>query len=593
MVHDREHCNKRPRHSFCIRGNTGQRWTVAVAPAFFLSTSLLLFAGFGTLWAQQQTKAPDSSLATPVRQADLVCTRCHQTIYDNYLRTPMANASGLATEGFTPGEFTHKPSAVHYSVELRNHEVWLTYDRGGVPEFALHGKERLDYFVGSGLRGRTYLYSIDGFWFEAPINWYTAFKSYDMRPGTGTYLQAPMFLPVQARCLYCHTSNVQPKVPGTTDRFVGLPFLHTGITCEACHGDAAAHVLSGGRAAVINPAKLEGARRDSICEQCHLESETRFEHPQRSILDFRPGDLVSDYFSYFVHEGAPKAGKGAVSQVEALMVSACKRASGDRLSCITCHNPHLRPSAEERVGYYRSKCLQCHSQPEFVRSHHPEELSCIACHMSRNTADIPHQQVTDHRILRVPSQADSVGVRLVPLLSPSASDRDLGLAYGVFARGSDFANSEALRLLESAREKGEADSIALAELGYLLKQAGKLDAASAALNESLHRDPLNVRAAMSLAEIYKVSGKIKEEIELLRNAFERDPHAVGPLLVDAQCQVGERRAAILTLERVLEFDPDSERFKARLTALRSGRGSCGQMLGRPNSIISPICLNCK
>jgi hypothetical protein len=182
-----------------------------------------------------------------------------------------------------------------------------------------------------------------------------------MRPGTSRYLQAPIFLPVQARCLYCHTSTVQPKMGGTTNRFVAQPFLHTGVTCEACHGDPASHISSGRKATIVNPAKLEAARRDSICEQCHLESEARFENPNRSILDFRPGDRVTDYFSYFVHEGAPKAGKGAVSQVEALQVSTCKRASGDRLTCITCHNPHLRPTARERVEHYRSKCLQCHS----------------------------------------------------------------------------------------------------------------------------------------------------------------------------------------------------------------------------------------
>jgi len=156
-----------------------------------------------------------TSLATPVRETDAVCARCHQKIYDDYLQTPMANASGVGPEGFTPGEFTHKPSGVHYRVELRDGQVWLKYDRAGSPEFALHGEERLDYFIGSGLRGRTYLYSNDGFWFEAPINWYTSYHSYDMRPGTARYLQAPIYLTVQVGCLYaipatCSTRCQEP-----------------------------------------------------------------------------------------------------------------------------------------------------------------------------------------------------------------------------------------------------------------------------------------------------------------------------------------------------------------------------------------------
>ncbi len=106
---------------------------------------LLSIVGLGplsSLRAGQQTHTV-TSLATPVRETDAVCARCHQKIYDDYLQTPMANASGVGPEGFTPGEFTHKPSGVHYRVELRDGQVWLKYDRAGSPEFALHGEERL------------------------------------------------------------------------------------------------------------------------------------------------------------------------------------------------------------------------------------------------------------------------------------------------------------------------------------------------------------------------------------------------------------------------------------------------------------------
>src|SRR5437899_6985331 len=138
---------------FCLTPNDRTKFFGIAVIVLLLSTVRL--AALDGLPARQQTHSM-TSLATPVREADGVCASCHKKIYDEYLQTPMANASGLATEGFTPGEFTHPPSGVHYRVELRDGQVWLKYDRAGSPEFALHGEERLDYFIGSGLRGRTY-----------------------------------------------------------------------------------------------------------------------------------------------------------------------------------------------------------------------------------------------------------------------------------------------------------------------------------------------------------------------------------------------------------------------------------------------------
>jgi len=156
------------------------------------------------------------------------------------------------------------------------------------------------------------------------------------------------------------------------------------------------------------------------------------------------------------------------------------------------------------------------------------------------------------------------------------SDRDLGLAYGVFAEKSSFARSEALRLLRSAREKGQADPIALTEFGYLLKREGNLDAASSAFQEALRGDPINVRATIYLGQIYRGTGKVKEALELWKGAFELDPHSVGPLLADAQCQLGDRKRAITTLERVLRFDPDSNELRMRVSDLSTGAMSCGR-----------------
>jgi hypothetical protein len=512
--------------------------------------------------------------ATSAREADAPCARCHQGIYDSYMKTVMANASGPAVEFATPATFRHKPSAVEYRVSVENGKVWLNYDRPGEFEIGgLHGRRLLEYYIGSGNRGRTYLYNFDGYWFEVPINWYTAYGGYDMRPGFQNSIMAPFDLPVVSRCLHCHTSDVQMEMPGTRNRFASLPFLHTGITCEACHGDSSGHIASGGKEKILNPAKLDPLRRDSVCQQCHLEGEILIDRAGKKLAQFRPGQLLTDYAAYFVHAGAPKAGFGPVTQVEALPLSKCKQASGDKLSCITCHDPHRKVAAEEKISFYRAKCLQCHTAPKFAADHHSENPDCASCHMPRNKAvDIPHQQTTDHRIPRIPQLATAPappGKELVSVLSLQADDRDLGLAYAKLAEsGDEFATTRGLQLLQSAQSKNPDDSALLAGLAFLLKKQGKDEEAIRIFQKSLEADPQNSWAAANLGVLYKKTGQTDRALALWEEVFSRTPFYAGLNLSALDCSLGRRSQALAVLNRMLEFDPDSLEIRRRLSEVQ-------------------------
>ena len=178
------------------------------------------------------------SQATPVREADATCAQCHEKIYQNYLATPMANASGLATDNLQTGRFLHKPSGVEYTVSSLHGKATLTFR---VPSGSGEMNELpLSYFLGSGHLGTTYMYSINNYLFESPIAWYAASQGYDMKPGLAEMQTMPPPLPMQSSCLRCHMSSVQFSDTGTINRYQGLPFLHTGITCEACHGNSQA-----------------------------------------------------------------------------------------------------------------------------------------------------------------------------------------------------------------------------------------------------------------------------------------------------------------------------------------------------------------
>jgi hypothetical protein len=116
------------------------------------------------------------------------CKPCHAEIFSSYSQTAMACASGPATQDLIPGDFQHAASGVHYRIYVENDAAYLGFDRPGDP--TVRGTRRLQYFIGSGHRGRTYLFSTDGFFFEAPVNWYAQKKVWDTARADPTLIDA-------------------------------------------------------------------------------------------------------------------------------------------------------------------------------------------------------------------------------------------------------------------------------------------------------------------------------------------------------------------------------------------------------------------
>jgi len=520
--------------------------------------------------------------ATSVREADAPCAKCHADIYRNYLKTPMANASGAATDKLQSATFVHKSSGVQYKIAVLDGKAVLS-NRNPTNSGAW-SDHPLSYFLGSGHLGTTYLYSIDNYLFESPVAWYAASQIYDMKPGLAEMHNMPPPLPIEGSCLRCHMSAVKASDPGTINRYQDLPFLHTGITCESCHGDSHQHLLTQGKAAIVNPSHLDSQLRDSICISCHLEGDVSVERAGKSALDFQPGESISTYEAYYVRAGANITARG-VSEVEQFSQSTCKRASGDSMSCTSCHDPHFTPDAQHRASFFRDRCLACHKQPDFAANHHPENQDCTSCHMRRTAAaNILHVAWTDHRILKLPDDSPSPPqnqgpVQLTPIFSPGATARDLAMAYyQALLEGDREFEASAWEQLKHERPAIANDKEALDALGNLAAERGDRATAEQVFRRVLELDPVNLTALSNLGTLLAKLGSLKEAIPLLEKAFDqnRDIPGLAINLATVECTAGDGSAARKTLTTALIYCPDLDDVRRLLTKMTA----CSEPNGR-------------
>ncbi len=507
------------------------------------------------------------------------CALCHQSIYRSYSRHPMALDSGLVDEIPSEGLFSNNPSSIRYRIYKKNDKAFYSYGRAGEP--LMHGEQELKYFIGSGKRGRSYLYSLDGFLYQSPVSYYAQKKKWDVSPGYESEREMPS-RPIEVSCLYCHASQVQ-HINDTLNRYGSPPFLYNGISCERCHGPGGEHVKGVGR--MVNPAKLSPERRDSICARCHLSGEASIQQPGKNLNQFKPGDLLSDYISEFVYKDEKQERLRAVSHVVAITQSMCKQRSGDRMSCLSCHDAHSTPSVEGRAAYFREKCLVCHEKQtasKNLEQHYAKNYDCAGCHMRKTLSlDINHTMVTDHRILRKPVNHESQQIpepTLIQFGSPQSNPRDLGLAYAELALRPNhpFYQSEAYRLLSSVLPLYPKDAEVLAALAHLHHVRGEIKEAMALYEATLQVEPHRIVPAINLGAIYAQSGRVEKAISLWQGVLEENPGVpeAGVDLSLALCAKGNREQAREVLLKVLYFNPDLGIAKQMLRELNGDYPGC-------------------
>ncbi len=307
------------------------------------------------------------------------CRSCHSTIYDQEqssrhattlrLGPEMASVplpEGVVTDPADPS-VTHRFSRDGEKVRVETTANGETY------------RALLDYALGSGHRGVTMIGKDDhGTFRELRISHYSENGSvWDITSGFSEHPSDPReFLGKGMSesgfrdCIHCHATRFR-----TTKGRTGPEAADRGIGCERCHGPGGNHVLAMERGfgdpAIGRPKGANGPDRSASCAACHSSDGT-----------FPPTDPQFIRF-----------------QSTTLPMSKCFTASGGKLDCVTCHDPHKK--LETAASVYEKKCLECHAagkSPERVACPVEPSRDCLRCHMPKVEEVVSHTSFTDHQI---------------------------------------------------------------------------------------------------------------------------------------------------------------------------------------------------
>ena len=371
-------------------------------------------------------------------------SHCHEEICRDFSRQPMGRSMAPAN---LPSELEKVPKRItlfkpklnrYFEVFRQGNDIYQSeYQLDEKGQTIFKSTHRLDYVVGAGLPGYTYLFRRGQWFFEAPLSYYSENNQWDMSPGYETK-DIGFTRPVNLACLACHNGQPEP-VPKRDGEYQELPFRfgEYAIGCECCHGPGQLHVRemkenprrnsSRVDTSIINPARLAPRLADDVCMNCHQGAEARILQPGKGYLDFRPGTYLYDTLA-MLKRPIPEDKREEANRLEtlppvrgsmetplwwknsSLQLSKCYQASQGRLTCLTCHVIHHPPARENQAAYFRAKCLTCHADQDCKLSAEERRLlkpenDCVGCHMEkRAVAGIAHSSDTKHRIVRTVGQ---------------------------------------------------------------------------------------------------------------------------------------------------------------------------------------------
>lgn len=544
-----------------------------------------------------------------------VCWYCHYEIYQSFRKAAMGQSMLLPSD---PKQLAKVPRPV--TVYNKKFDRYFEVMRKGSDLFQseyqldAHGQEifrtthKIEYVVGPGENVIGYItHRLGNYLVETPLSYYTKSGTWELSPGWehGDY---GFSRPVTVGCIACHSGRALPAPEGN-GLYQNPPFREMAIGCENCHGPGQLHVaarskglLPAGKVdhTIVNPARLPGWLADNICMNCHQAGDARLLQPGKTYFDFRPGTPLNNTLSIFMvpfdRESPPT--DPLLQQYVSMILSKCYRATGGRLHCITCHDPHFEPTASQAPAYFRKKCLQCHTEkscpiPLKARLQKTPPDNCAGCHMPKQDIHhIAHSSLTNHRIVTNASEPfpEKAFNMTTPLLSDlvhldaipgkeSVPVRPLTLlkAYGAVKDSRPQYVAPYNALLQIAAQTNPGDPYVLAALGRRKAAEGTPKSKAEAiqlLQKAVERGSTSVQDYALLARLLAGAGRTSDAVAILKRGIQINPFVsrLYGMLVVQELTLRRYSEAFDTMKRALRIFPQDSRLRGLVKKMEAMGG---------------------
>ncbi len=571
---------------------------------------LFLVLAAAAVLAQQRPASKATPAAAPKPTNAYVdptlCATCHAEIAQNFAKTGMGRSFAKITpenpiEPLNGKPFYHEASDSYFSMVQHDGKTYQRRWQIGYNDRETNVEEKsVDYVLGSGNHGRTYLHMTprNGLQ-QLPLGWYSENGgTWAMLPGFDRVDYPGSQRPVHYECIFCH--NAYPKIPKANEEegseaVYQLP-LPNGIDCQRCHGPGQHHLDTVAKpgatqaeihASIVNPKRLTPEREMEVCMQCHLEtSSLKLPHSTmrqgRAPFSYIPGQPLENFELTFDREPGKNQRFEVANAAYALRKSQCflKTQSNDpdhQMRCTTCHDPHNIPRGQEATTHYNAICRNCHAA-DFTRTvaagTHNANPDCISCHMpKRRTDDAIHIVMTEHFIQRTQPvhplamkteyyESDAAAykgdvVPYYPAKPASTPENELDLAAAQVRDGSNLKEGipRLTALIQKYQPKQAAYYVYLAEAFH---KTGDNAHAEQYFNQALLHAPNSTVIMLQLGNA-QIEAQVWPRAEAtLRKVVARTPNdpVAWALLGQALFQQGRNAEAAPALNKAIALDPD-------------------------------------
>lgn len=363
-----------------------------VACAAFLALSV------AAIWLSSNSKISAFETSANEPENPQNCAACHQENYDSWHRTAHRKTVRKAAPEIVRGDFERENI-------LEDDGVKVEMTRDGDDFYIKIGDQsyRVESVVG-GKYIEQYVARKNGELYSLPIG-------YNLNERRWINLNDADFAGRDADfsrhwrnwktdCAACHRSGENDWRDG---------FDSFGISCGACHGNAAEHAASknsvwaklGFQTAnkIVNPRDLSSDASMAACANCHAREAKEPPKPAeiaagQSFDSFIPAhrQTAADSEKYRSNGASRFSG----SEFQSILRSVCYVQSksggggiaGEKINCASCHSQHEKDAELPAAKSSNRNCIQCHaefSDDAAIVEHtkHPlnsEAGSCVSCH---------------------------------------------------------------------------------------------------------------------------------------------------------------------------------------------------------------------